>query len=352
MAHTLGELAQLVGGTVVGDPTLVIHGASPLSTSSAGEITLIDAPERMKKLVGSPAAAAVVPQGAVCSGPAIVVADVHTAFTKLVCLYRPPRTIAPTGVSTHAVVSASARLGANVTIHPHAVIAEDVVIGSNSVIHSGVHVMAGSQIGDDVVIYPNAVLYENTLVGSRSIIHGAAVLGAYGFGYKLIDGRHKLTAQLGNVEVGADVEIGAGTTIDRGTYGPTRIGDGTKIDDQVQIGHNCVLGKHNLVCAQVGIAGSTTTGDYVVIAGQAGIRDHVHIGNRAVLGAMAGVMNDVPEGATMVGIPATPDREQMVQLAAIGKLPEMRRQMKQLMKTVEELQRRLSSTDDRSQAAA
>ena len=119
-------------------------------------------------------------------------------------------------------------------------IGDDVEIGAGSVIHAGVQIMAGSKIGDDVVIFPNAVLYENTIVGPRSIIHAAAVLGAFGFGYKLVDGKHELTAQLGYVELGADVEIGAGTTIDRGTYGPTRIGDGTKIDDQVMIGHNCV----------------------------------------------------------------------------------------------------------------
>ena len=140
--------------------------------------------------------------------------------------------------------------------------------------------MAGSQIGPDVTIFPNAVLYENTVVGPRCVIHAGAVLGAYGFGYYCVDGRHQLSAQLGNVVLGADVEIGAGTTIDRGTYGPTIIGEGTKIDNQVMVAHNCRIGRHNMLCSQVGIAGSTTTGDYVVMAGQVGVRDHVHIGDR------------------------------------------------------------------------
>ena len=156
--------------------------------------------------------------------------------------------------------------------------------------------MAGSQIGQDVTIFPNAVLYEDTVVGPRCVIHANAVLGAYGFGYGFADGRHVLSAQLGNVVLGADVEIGAGTTIDRGTYGPTVIGEGTKIDDLVMVAHNCRIGRHNMLCSQVGIAGSTTTGDYVVMAGQVGVRDHVHIGTGAVLGAMAGVTNDVPDG--------------------------------------------------------
>ena len=146
-----------------------------------------------------------------------------------------------------------------------------------------------------------------------------------------------LSAQLGNVVLGADVEIGAGTTIDRGTYGPTTIGEGTKIDDQVMVAHNCRIGRHNMLCSQVGVAGSTTTGDYVVMAGQVGVRDHVHIGDRAVLGAMAGVINDVPDGCRMIGIPATPERDQKIKQAVFSKLPEMRRQLKQLEATVEKL---------------
>jgi UDP-3-O-[3-hydroxymyristoyl] glucosamine N-acyltransferase len=162
-----------------------------------------------------------------------------------------------------------------------------------------------------------------------------------------------LTSQLGYVEIGHDVEIGAGTTIDRGTYGATRIGDGTKIDNQVQIAHNCSIGRHNLLCSQVGIAGSTSTGDYVVMGGQAGIRDHVHIGTGAVLSAMAGVSNDVPDGAVMMGIPATPIREQKLKLAALAKLAEMRKEFKALSQTVAILEKQAApnARRDTDQAA-
>jgi UDP-3-O-[3-hydroxymyristoyl] glucosamine N-acyltransferase len=139
------------------------------------------------------------------------------------------------------------------------------------------------------------------------------------------------------VILGADVEIGAGSTIDRGTYGPTVIGEGTKIDDLVMVAHNCRIGRHNMLCSQVGVAGSTTTGDYVVMAGQVGVRDHVHIGDRAVLGAKAGVSNDVPEGARIFGIPATPERDQKLKQAAFSKLPEMRKQLKMLQRIVDKL---------------
>jgi UDP-3-O-[3-hydroxymyristoyl] glucosamine N-acyltransferase len=186
------------------------------------------------------------------------------------------------------------------------------------------------------------VLYEDTMVGDRSVIHANVVLGANGFGYSQDGGRHVLAAQLGHVRIGSDVEIGAGTTIDRGTYGPTIIGDGTKIDNLVQIAHNCQIGRHNLICSQVGIAGSTTTGDYVVMGGQAGVRDHVHIGTGAMLSAMAGITNDVPEKTVMMGIPATPEREQKLKQAALAKLPAMRKEFKALRASIAALEKTAS----------
>jgi len=339
MARTLGELAALVGGELHGDPDLPLTGAAPLATAVAGEITLVDSPERARKLAGRPAAAVVVPAGVKVELPSIEVADVHAAFTRIVGAFRPARPVRRVGVSPRAIISPSARIGPNVDVHPGAVIGDDVVVGGGSVIHSGVQLMAGCRLGENVVVFPNAVLYDDTIVGPRSIIHAGVVLGAYGFGYRTVAGRHELTAQLGHVELGADVEVGAGTTIDRGTYGPTRIGEGTKIDDQVMIGHNCSIGRHNLICSQVGVAGSSSTGDYVVMAGQAGVRDHVHIGSRAVLMAKSGIMNDVAEGAAMFGIPATSAREQMQHVAGIARLPEMRKQLRALESAVAALER-------------
>jgi UDP-3-O-[3-hydroxymyristoyl] glucosamine N-acyltransferase len=217
------------------------------------------------------------------------------------------------------------------------------------VVHSGAQIMAGSRLERDVTLFPNVVLYENSHIGARVIIHAGAVIGAYGFGYKVVDGRHQLAAQLGHVEIHDDVEVGANTTIDRGAYGPTIIGAGTKIDNLVMIAHNCRLGKHNLICSQVGIAGSTTTGDYVVMAGQVGVRDHVHIGEHAVLGAKSGVPNDVPAGAQVLGIPAIPLREQKLRFAILARLPELRQQLKDLDAAVRELQKTQPGTN---QAAA
>jgi len=337
---TLGELAGLVGGRVHGDPATPIRGAATLADVATGEITLVDQPENAKRLAATQAAAVVTSESVACDWPAaIIVADVHAAFSKIATHFRPPRLMRRVGVSTQAIISPTARLASDVNVHPGATIGDDCEIASGATILPGTHLLPGCTVGRDARIGPGAVLYENTAVGDRTIIHAGAVIGAHGFGYTQSDGRHVPGAQLGYVRIGNDVEIGAGTTIDRGTYGATTIGDGTKIDNLVQIAHNCCIGRHNLICSQVGIAGSTSTGDYVVMGGQAGVRDHVHIGAGAMLSAMAGITNDVPDGTVMMGIPATPEREQKLKQAALAKLPEMRKEFKEMRAALAELQK-------------
>jgi UDP-3-O-[3-hydroxymyristoyl] glucosamine N-acyltransferase len=352
MTYTLGQLAELVGGTASGDFATPIHRAAVIEDAAEGDITLIDKADNLRRLVGSKATAVVLPLDArAVEIPAIRVASVHAAFGCLVALFRPAAPSRRLGISPAAIVSPTARIAADVDIHPHAVIGDDVEIGPRSTIHPGVHVMSGCRIAADVTIFANAVLYEHTVIGERSVVHAAVVLGCYGFGYSLVEGRHQRAAQLGYVEVRADVEIGAGTTIDRGSYGPTIIGEGSKLDDQVMIGHNCRIGKHNLICSQVGIAGSTSTGDYVTMAGQVGVRDHVHIGDRAILGAKAGISNDIPAKSFYLGCPATPEREQKLMMASYSKLPEMRRELRKLQRRVEELEKGLMVEGDAAPVA-
>jgi UDP-3-O-[3-hydroxymyristoyl] glucosamine N-acyltransferase len=350
MQVTLADLAVLINGELNGDGGIVIHGAAPLGDAQPGQITLVDGVDKGQTLASCRASAVITPRGFAPEQIATIQVDnVHVAFIRVMHHFRPPRVRPRLGISPMAVIDPSAKLGTDVDVHPFATIEGDVEIGAGSTINSGVRIMAGSRIGENVTIFPNAVLYEDTIVGPRCVIHAGAVLGAYGFGYCCVEGRHRMSAQLGNVVLGADVEIGANTTIDRGTYGSTIIGEGTKIDNQVMVAHNCRVGRHNLLCSQVGIAGSTTTGDYVVMAGQVGVRDHVHIGDRVMLGAMAGVMNDVPSNARWVGVPATPEREQMVKQVALAKLPEMRKQMKMLQATVDKL---VGRTPDLNASAA
>jgi UDP-3-O-[3-hydroxymyristoyl] glucosamine N-acyltransferase len=340
MATNLATLAELVGGRLVpaaaaGTP---IEGAATLADARPADISLLDNSEKALRLARSRAGAVVVPRNFLPDHPpAIQVDDVHRAFATIVAHFRPARAVARIGVSPLAAVSPLARLDDDVDVHPGATVGDDARIGAHSTIHAGAQIGAGCKLGSSVTIYPNAVLYENTIVGDRSVIHAGAVLGAFGFGYKMVGGQYQLSAQLGHVEIGCDVEIGACSTIDRGTYSATIVGDGTKIDNLVMIAHNCRIGRHNMICSQVGIAGSTTTGDYVVMAGQVGVRDHVKIGAGAVLGAQAGVVNDVPEGAHMLGAPAVPLRQQKVQFAHLSRLPEMRQQIKELQRQLEAL---------------
>jgi UDP-3-O-[3-hydroxymyristoyl] glucosamine N-acyltransferase len=341
MPITLGDVAAAIAGRLVGgSATTPLAGAATLETAGPDEIALVDAADKLHLLAKSRCAAAVVPQGTgPLDRPTIEVADVHAAFAATILRFRPPRPRSRAGISPQAAVDPSARLAADVDIHPFATVGPDVEIGPGTTIHSGVRLMAGCRIGSGTEIFPNAVLYENTVVGRDCIVHANAVLGAYGFGYKPSPAGYGLSAQLGWVEIGDTVEIGAGTTIDRGTYGPTVIGTGTKIDNLVMIAHNCRLGRHNMICSQVGVAGSTSTGDWVVMAGQVGVRDHVHIGDKAVLGARSGVSCDIEAGRTVLGEPAIDLRDRKLQLATISKLPEMRKDLKSLAARVESLER-------------
>ena len=336
---TLSELAALVGGTIVGDGSLAIEGVSPLQSAAPSELTFLERADRIALLQRkSKAGAVVVPIGVAVEGFAVIqVPNVLEAFEKIARFFTPPREETLRGISERAFIHPKAKIGADVAVGHFAVIEEDVVLGDGVHIHSGTHIAAGCVIGEHTTIFPNVVLYRGTVVGSRCIIHSGAVIGAFGFGYDSSQGFHKLSPQIGNVVIGNDVEIGANCTIDRATYGSTIIGEGTKIDNFVMIAHNCKIGKHNLLCAHTGIAGSTTTGEYVVMAGRVGVKDHVHIGDGAVIGAMAGILGDVDPHVRIVGIPATPEKEQMRIQIALQRLPEMQKQFKILQKEMEEL---------------
>lgn len=333
----LGELASLVGGSLVGDAQAMCRGAAPLYEVKAGQVTLVDSRRRLEAVEKAGAVAAVVREATLDTAVnQIVVGDPHAAFAAIVARFQPRAVAEPLVVHRSAVIDPTARIGqceigANVTV------GRDVRIGERCRIMPGVVVMDHVVIGDDCVLYPGVTLYERTIIGNRVTIHAGSVIGAFGFGYKPRQGRHVRTAQLGYVWIEDDVELGACVTIDRGTYGSTRIGEGTKVDNQVMIGHNCQIGRHNLICSQVGIAGSCCTGDHVVLAGQVGLKDHVTLGDGAIVGAQAGVMDDLEGGQVYLGSPATTQREQMQIMAIQRRLPEMRRALKSLERTVERL---------------
>lgn len=334
----LGELSKIVGGQLATEPDLEISGAASISRAGPRDITFVSSPRHFEQFIQSDAAAAVIGFEVDSNEkPCIIVDDVTEAFVEIAERFKPPVDRPAVGISPQAIVSPTAKISDDVCIYPGAVILDHAEIGFGSVIYPNVTVMENCVIGAHVKIFPNSVLYENTVIGDRAVIHSGVVLGAFGFGYKSNTGRHVLSAQLGNVVIGSDVEIGANTTIDRGTYDSTTIGAGTKIDNLVMVGHNCVIGEHNLLCSQVGIAGSCTTGDYVVMGGQVGLADHLNIGSHSAIGAKSGLMHDVADNQKIFGIPARPAREEMQIQAVTAKLPELRRTVKQMAKKLEGL---------------
>ena len=333
MDVTVRQLADWVRGEVLGDPELAISNARTLADAGSGDITFVESDKNLAAWHASKASAAVVGAGVPLNGrPLIRVADPLMAFADIVRHLRarpePPRGRIDPTASVHPTV----RLSAGVTVGPLAVIGEGTTVGENATVHAGAIVGRFCTIGADSNVYPRAVLYDDCVLGARVAIHSGAVIGADGFGYRQHNGRHVKIPQQGWVEIGDDVEVGACTTIDRGTFGPTRIGAGTKIDNLVMIGHNCQIGRHNVLCGQVGIAGSSATGDYVVMAGQVGIADHVTIGSRVVVGAQAGVSNDLAGDQNVLGNPAVPFSEQKRILVSIKRLPDLRDDVKRIKK--------------------
>lgn len=343
-APTLGQLAQRVYGEVRGDAGLEIRGAAALRKAGPHDITFAGDERNLRLLKASDAGACLVCRkerdGSLLDGARqslVFVDDPQDAFIAVLRELRPEQPRQSVGLSRAATISPTATIGTDCNIHPGVYIDHGVVIGNRCELYPGVYVGRNCRIGEDCVLYPHAVLYPDVRLGARVIVHASAVLGADGFGYRFRNGRFEKIPQMGWVEVEDDCEIGAGTTIDRGMIGATTIGQGTKLDNQVMIAHNCELGRHNAFASQVGLAGSVTTGDYVRCGGQAGVADHVHLGRGCTLGAKAGIHKDIPEGDTQIGYPARPEQEQLRIVMATGRLPEMRKSLRKLEARVEEL---------------
>lgn len=331
MEITLGELAEIAGGTLDGDPAIVLRGAKSLYAAGPEEIAFLDQARRVKALEDSNAGAFLVPVDTPPVGrPTIRVADPFPAFIRIVRKYQPKPAPKPLGVDSRAVVDETVKLGTGVVVHPFAVIGYMTEIGAGTEIRAGAVVGSRCKIGAHCVIHPHAVLYDDCVLQDRVVIHAGTVIGADGFGYKSAGSGHEKVPQLGNVEIADDCEIGACSTIDRGTFGPTQVGAGTKIDNLVQVGHNCRVGRHNLIVSQTGIAGSCKTGDFVVIAGQVGLADHVNLADGTVVGAKSGVMRDSKPGEHLLGAPARPERDEKRILISLEKLPEIVREVRRL----------------------
>ncbi|RMG37677.1 MAG: UDP-3-O-(3-hydroxymyristoyl)glucosamine N-acyltransferase [Planctomycetota bacterium] len=341
---TVEQLARELGAELRGDGQRIVRDVQAIEQAGPTDLTFVSGTANAQRLAETRAAAALVDASVLqalppdCPCALLIVEDAQARFIELLCRFRPPVTLRHRGVSPEAFVHPTARLGSDCTVFPGAYIGARVVIGDRCEIHPGAVIEDECLLGDDVVIFANAVLYPRVRVGNRVRIHAGTVIGADGFGYRFENGRYVKIPHVGGVVIEDDVEIGAGTTVDAGMIGPTVIGEGTKIDDQVMIAHNCRIGRHNAFASQVGFAGSVTTGDYVRCAGQAGVADHLHLGDGCVLGPKAGVHKNVPDGAVYHGIPARPQREQLQIVTAGLRLPEMRKTIRTLQAQVQQLQ--------------
>ena len=342
VAATVEQLAALVRGRVVGDGNVAIRSARPVAEAGPGDITFIDDERYAKMLRASPASAAIVgphfrnfaPNDREPSReavlPVIEVDDPRSAFVAVRSHLKGGELPRWTGIHPQAYVDPSAKIGVDVAIYPFAYVGRNSEIGDGATLEPGVVVGDECSVGKGATLHPHVVLYEGVTLGDRVEVHAGTVLGADGFGYRMTEGRHVKVPQTGGLEIHDDVEIGANCAIDRGTFEATVVGEGSKIDNLVMIGHNNRIGKHNILCGQVGIAGSCKTGDYVVMAGQAGIKDHTEIGDKAIVGAQAGVHRNVPGGQQVLGSPAIASREQRRIFQMIARLPDFNRQLREL----------------------
>ncbi len=344
MQLTLREIAQITGAEYTANADTVITRPCALENAQEGGICYITSLDKTDLLAGLKASALIVPQQAKTqnlpfSGALLYAKDPEWAFILLLKHLDAARPKYTPGIHPTAVISPKAKLGTNVSVGAYSVIEDGATIGDNTVVFPQCYIGKDVTIGKRCCIYPQVVIREDCVLKDDVILQPGARIGADGFGFTFHDGRHQKIPQVGNVVLGNDVEIQANTCIDRAKIASTVIGDNSKIDNLVQVGHNVRVGQSSIFCAQVGIAGTTEIGNGVILAGQVGLAGHMKVGDRAQIGAQSGVMGDVPAGKTYFGVPAMPQKEAFKQMAIMRKLPDMYKEFQQFKKTLEQTQK-------------
>lgn len=341
---TLETLAGLVDGTILhGDLETLISGLNSITEAQPGEVTFLGNDRYLSALTTTQASAVLVarsfspPAGA---APAFIQVDNPTlAFSAVIRHFVEAVAVMKPGIHPSAAISPNATLDPEkVHVGPCAVIEAGATLGEGCVIHAGAYVGRDSKLGPGCVLHPNSTVRERCTLGARVIIHAGAVIGSDGFGYEFTQGRHVKVEQVGIVQLDDDVEIGSCTTIDRARFGRTWIGEGTKVDNLVQIAHNVVVGKHCVIVSQVGISGSTHLGDRVTLAGQVGVAGHLEIANGVTLLAKSGVTKSITESGAYTGYPARPLIEGRKLLALPAKIPDMLTRLRELERRIEHLE--------------
>lgn len=335
----LKDLAERLGGSLVGDGETAVTGVAGIQSAGEGDITFLTQAAYLKFLPDCRASAIVAgkdaPPEALAGKNCIIVDNPDLAYVMVAEVFRKPATPLK-GIHPLAFVAEGASIAEDASVGPYTYVGEDVRIHPGVVLYPFVYVGVGVEIGEGSTIYPHVTLYPKTCLGKRVIVHAGAVLGADGFGYVWDGKEHRKIPQLGVLRIGDDTEIGANTAIDRASLDATVIGSDVKIDNMVQIGHNVAVGDHSILVSQVGIAGSTTLGKGVILAGQVGVKDHVTIGNNVRAGGGAGITKSVPDNATIAGNPHMPHRDWLRQQVHLRQLPQLFERMQRIEKLLAE----------------
>ncbi len=333
----LMDLAKQLGARLEGDGQKTITSIASLREAGPENISFLADARHAEQMERTQAGAVVVAtdyQGS-CRPALLYVENVNEALEKLLLSFAPEPDVPAAGIHPSAQVAPDAQVGQQAAIGPNVVIGTGTQIGSHTVISAGCVIGRNVQIGSHCFLGPNVVVNWGCVLGSHVLIHGNSTIGTDGFGYRLVNGKHRKVPHIGIVVIEDEVEIGANACVDRAKFGQTLIGRGTKIDNLVQIAHNVKIGENCIIVSQTGIAGSTELGKYVVLGGQCGIRDNIKIGDGVMAAAITGVDRDIEPGAKIVGFPARPFREFFREFSFIQKLPEMAKEIKALRKDID-----------------
>lgn len=334
---TVFELAELLKGTPSGDLDRKIVGVAALETAGPDELAFVEGARALESALSSRAGCLLVPPNASLPGRTVItMPNPKLALIRAAEALHPAPTPAP-GIHPSAVIAANADVAVDCSVGANVVIESGARVGAGTWLLPGVYLGAGVRVGERCVLHPHVTIYPGAQIGDRVILHAGVVVGSDGFGYVFAEGRHVKFPQLGKIVIEDDVEIGSNTTLDRGSLGVTVIGQGTKIDNLVQIAHNVRIGRHSIIVSQTGISGSAEVGDYVVMAGQVGVGERAHIQDRVIVGGQAGVLPGkiVRSGSTVWGTPCRPMSEFKKTTARLARLDDLAEKVKALAARVE-----------------
>ena len=343
-------IAELIGGTVVGNPSAAVSNFAKIEEGRPGCISFL-ANEKYENYIYSTQSTIVLvndsfePKSEI-QATLIKVPNAREAVAKLITIYDSMKP-KPKGIDPTASIDPSASVGENVYIGPFVAIGPKAVVADGCILHPHVTVGSGARIGKNTIMYPNSVVYHDCRVGERCILHAGCVIGADGFGFEPTENGYEKIPQIGIVVLEDDVEIGANSCVDRAVMGETVIKSGVKIDNLVQIGHNCEVGSHTVMSAQVGVAGSTKVGEWCMFGGQVGIAGHATIADRTQAGAQSGIPNSVKKpDQQLMGSPAIEPRTWWKAQAVVKQLPDMYMTLNRMKKEIEELKSRLNQQEN------